>query len=528
MLKILLRQRLEMLGMWFSGAMRTNKRQSKGTLVLFSLLMVYALCAMGFLFMEIFDTTAKPFHELGLDWLYFSLAAVMSFGMMLVGSIFTAKSQLYEARDNDLLLSLPIKPGHILLSRLFLLFVINLVLNLTVAVPGLIVCLRYGTLGVWGIAAYAIVFLLLPFAALAAGALLGWLLSLITARMQRKSLMTTLLSLAFLALYMYFCMNMNSMLLSIVSNPGALAGSLGAIAPLFWLGSAIADESLPALLGTAALILGVLALCYVLLSRSFIKTATSKSGARAKAPAGSVRVGSVRSALLRRETARFFSCSPYMLNDGLGSIMALAAAVLLLVKRSAVVQLLAMLPVEAELINAVAVLSLCLMGSMALYTTPSISLEGKSLWIAQSLPVDCREVLFAKLRLHCLFGIPPIAAASVAAAVVLRLSGIMLACCLVLPVLFCLFMGLFGLVENLRHPMLDWTSETQAVKSGIGILIAMFGSWGLISLPVLPLVLGFGVSPTVIIAAFTLLVALLCIALYRLIMGWGVRRYMSL
>lgn len=528
MLKLLLRQRLEMLGMWFSGAMRTKKRQSRRTLVLFSLLMVYALCAVGYLFMEIFDTIAQPFHALGLDWLYFSLAAVMSFGMMLVGSVFAAKSQLYEARDNDLLLSLPIKPGHILLSRLFLLLVINLVLDLPVAVPGLVVCLRYGTLGAWGIAAYVIIFLLLPFAALAAGALFGWLLSLITARMQRKALMSTLLSLVFLALYMYFCMNMNSMLLSVISEPGALAGSLGAIAPLYWLGSAIADESLPALLGTAALILGVLALCYVLLSRSFIKTATAKGGTRTGAAAESVRVRSVRSALLRREMALFFSCSAYMINDGLGSIMTLAAAVLLLVKRSAVVQLLAMLPGMTEHINAVAALSLCLMASMALYTTPSVSLEGKNLWIAQSLPVDCRELLSAKLRLHCIFGIPPIAAAALAAAAVLKPSGVMLACFLVLPVLFCLFMGLFGLVENLRHPMLDWTSETQAVKSGIAVLIAMFGSWGLISLPVLPIVLGLGVSPTVIIAAFTLLVALLCLVLYRLVMSWGVRRYMSL
>jgi predicted permease len=104
----------------------------------------------------------------------------------------------------------------------------------------------------------------------------------------------------------------------------------------------------------------------------------------------------------------------------------------------------------------------------------------------------------------------------------------MLVCFIVLPVLFCLFMGLFGLVENLRHPALDWTSETQAVKSGVGVMITMFGSWGLIAVPVLPVVLGAGLSATAVAAAFTLVVALMCAALYRLLMSWGVRRFMSL
>lgn len=528
MLKILLRQRLEMLGVWFTGAMRKNKKQSKGKLIAFSLLMVYALGALGFLFWHIFDTLAQPFNMFGLDWLYFSLAAVMSFGLMFVGSVFTAKAQLYEARDNDLLLSMPIKPSHILLSRLFLLFVINFVLDMLVAVPGLLVCSQYGMLSAWGWAAYIILFLLLPLLTLAVGALFAWLLSLATARVQRKSLVTTLLSFAFLGLYMYFSMNMNNLLLSVAADASGLAGSLGAVAPVYWIGIAVADGSVPALLGAAAVMLGAFALMYALLSATFIKTATDKRGTRVRPAAEAASFGSARSALLRREIARFLNCPPYMLNAGLGSIMALAAAVLLIVKRADVMQLLAMIPESAELINALAVCALCVMASMALYTTPSVALEGKNIWIVQSLPVDCREVLRAKLRLHNIFSIPPVAAAAVAAAVLLKPSGIMLACFIVLPVLFCLFMGLFGLVENLRHPALDWTSETQAVKSGVGVMITMFGSWGLIAVPVLPVVLGAGLSATAVAAAFTLVVALLCAALYRLLMSWGVRRFMSL
>lgn len=528
MLKVLLRQRLEMLGTWLTGATRKNKKQSKGVLIAFAALMIYALGALGFLFWHIFDTIAQPFHMMGLDWLYFSFAAVMSFGLMFVGSVFTAKAQLYEAHDNDLLLSLPIPPKYILLSRLFMLFVINFVLDMLVAVPALTVCIRYDMISAWGYAAFAVVFLLLPLLTLAVGALFAWLLSLATARVQHKSLVTTVLSFAFFGAYMYFSINMNNVLLSVAADPSRLAGSLGAVAPVYWMGIAIAEDSIPALFGAAAVMVGTFVLMYVILSKTFIRTATNTHGTRVKRAAGEVSVSSAKSALFRRELTHFLNCPAYMINAGLGSVMAIAAAVVLLIKSGDIMPVLTGIPEVGEYLTVIAMGVLCLMGSMMLYTTPSVALEGKSLWIAQSLPVDGREVLKAKLRLHNVMSIPPIILATFVVAFVIKPRGILLPFFFVLPVLYCLFMGMFGLLENLRHPALDWTNETQAVKSGVGVMITMFGSWGLIAVPVLILVFVDFVSVTAAAIGFTVLIAGGCIILYRLIMSWGVKRYMSL
>lgn len=528
MLKMLLRQRLEMLGVWITGAMRKNKKQSKLALVGFSALMIYALAALGFLFWHVFDTIAQPFHMMGLDWLYFSFTAVMSLGLMFVGSVFTAKAQLYEARDNDLLLSLPIKPSYILLSRLFMLFVINFVLDLLVAVPALLVCSRYEMLSAFGYVSYSIVFLLLPLLTLAVGALFAWLLSLATARVQRKSLVTTLLYIVFLVAYMYFSMNLNNVLMSLAADASGLAGSLGAVAPVYWMGIAIADDSIPALLGAAAVMLGSFLLMYALLSATFIKTATNKRGSRVKRAAEAVTVKSARSALLRRELNRLTSCPPYMMNAGLGSLMAIIAAGALVVKRGDILALLAQIPDAGDYISVSILGALCVTASMMLYTCPSIALEGKSIWIAQSLPVDCREILRSKLRLHNVLSIPPVVLLAAVAAFMFKPSLLMTVLFFILPVLFSLFVGLFGLVENLRHPALDWTNETQAVKSGVGVLITMFGSWGILAVPVLCVIFVKSVPLTAAALGFTVLLALLCLLLYRLLMGWGTRRFMSL
>jgi ABC-2 type transport system permease protein len=61
--------------------------------------------------------------------------AVTNFAMMFIGSIFAAKAQLYEAKDNELLLSMPIPPSAILASRMLTLLLINLAFDLMIAVP---------------------------------------------------------------------------------------------------------------------------------------------------------------------------------------------------------------------------------------------------------------------------------------------------------------------------------------------------------------------------------------------------------
>ena len=138
MLKVLLRSRMEALLSVLTGAGRTKKAQSKGKLIGFAMLMFLSLFSLGTLFARIFEVLAQPLAMLDMGWLYFGMAVVMSFGVMIIGNVILAKYQLFEARDNDLLLSMPIKPIDILLSRLFLLYVLAVGIMLPVAIPALL------------------------------------------------------------------------------------------------------------------------------------------------------------------------------------------------------------------------------------------------------------------------------------------------------------------------------------------------------------------------------------------------------
>ena len=336
MLKALLRVRMTALGKWFTGATAKKGKQTKGSMIGFAFLMVYAFGAAGFGIWHVFDVLAAPFHAIGLDWLVYAMAVMMDFGLMFIGSVFFAKSQLFEARDNELLLSLPVKPGDILISRLVMLLVINLMFSLPVVIPVIIVRCSLGAVGGYEILAFALIFALLPFFALAVSALFGWLFSIITARIGKgKGVIGMLLCVALILGYSWLMIKLNTGLLSDAqSQAQAIADSVGSSSPLYAVGAAIALGRRDLLAVVCAVFIAVSAAAYLLLERNFIRTATMKrGGVRNKYVEKREEVKTPDAALLGREFARFFSSSAYMVNAGLGAIMMIIAAAALVIKR---------------------------------------------------------------------------------------------------------------------------------------------------------------------------------------------------
>lgn len=532
MLKALFAVRLEALKSWLTGSTRVKKAQSKGKLIGFAALMLYALAALGLMFWHIFDTIGGAFHMVGFDWLYFTMLAIMCFAIMFIGSIFTAKAQLYEARDNDLLLSMPIKPLEILLSRMFMLWVIAFVLDLLAAVPALMVWSRVTEMTARHTVCFVLLILIaLPLLVLAVGALFGWLLSLATAKMKRKALATTVFSLLFLGAYFYFYSRFNIYLSNMVENPMQYAEGLSSVPFLYRLGAAMADGDLvTTLLFTLASLVIFVLVCAVL-TVTFSRTATTKgSGAKTVYVEKKANVHSPQAAVLRRELAWFFKSPAYFLNAGLGAVLAPVGMVLLLVNKRAITNVFAQLPPElTEILLCFVPLMLCMLCSMILLTAPSISLEGRTLWISRSIPVSTADILRAKLRAQNVIGVPSILLLSIAAALVFGGGVQAVVLMLLSPILFEIFVGLLGLMENLRHPNFNWVNETQAVKSSVAALVAIFGSWGVLFIPVfVGLAWGDKLNVTMIVWIFTAVIAVLDLLMYRWIFTKGVRKYEEL
>lgn len=487
MLKALLKVNLAALLSWLSGSGKSNgKSRSKVKAVLYALLMIYALGVFCWLFAQVFGMLAGPLYTSGCGWLYFVYVYIVAFAIMFIFSVFAAKNRLYEAKDNDLLLSMPIPPSAILASRMTLLFAMNVLFGAMVVGPAV-----YEWYQVVMFDAASLVFMILEFFglclfSLALSALFGWLLSLVSSRMRKKTLIETLVSFVFLAAYFYVYSQLNAIVSSLIQNNYEIAESLGAVAPLYWIGAGAAGDLASFALGMLVFALPFAAVYYIL-SKTFIKTATAKRGAaKIKYEAKEQKVSSGKSALLRREAERFFSSSTCIVNNGLGAVLILIATVFVILYGGNFAEFMDMIEVSKELAVCFCALGVIMMSGMVVPTSSSVSLEGKSIWAIQAMPVAPAQVLLAKLKFCLFLYLPPAALCMLAVVFVFGASADVAVFSVIGTLATVVVMAEIGLIANVNHPLLNWTSETQALKSSGSIIISMLIDMGIL------VTLGFG------------------------------------
>ena len=162
-------------------------------------------------------------------------------------------------------------------------------------------------------------------------------------------------------------------------------------------------------------------------------------------------------------------------------------------------------------------------------TSPSVSLEGKNLWIAQSLPVSSKQVLAAKLKLHLLLTVLPAIPLLAVVEWLLRPDMAFAALIPVATLLFIVFMATLGLCVNLKIPNLNWTSEIVPIKQSMSVMIALFGGWIIIAaLAVIYGFLGYVLSPLVYLVLISAVFLILDILLLRWLFTRGAKIFCTL
>ena len=107
-----------------------GKRRFMAGLLIFLLLYlcVYMIGSVGFVLYGILN--AVPSREL--HWLYFSLTGLTAFSSSVILGMFSIPYQLYGGKDNELLLSMPIKPQTILCVRMTLPLGLDIIFSIVI------------------------------------------------------------------------------------------------------------------------------------------------------------------------------------------------------------------------------------------------------------------------------------------------------------------------------------------------------------------------------------------------------------
>lgn len=497
---------------------KSGKRRKAGSLILYSLLLLYAFGALGMVFFLMSSSLCEPLHALGYDWLYFALMSSMAAFMGIIGSVFTTYSGLYQGKDNETLLSMPIPPALILLVRMLSCYIMTFFFEFLVMVPMEAAWIMLGLFSAPQFIIFLLFLFLLPLFTLAISCILGWLIALAAGHVRNKSLVTVVLSLVFLIAYFYVYSQASRFLTLILNNADQLATTVHkAFYPVYMTGVALTGDWINFVL-VALIYLAFFAIVYWIIAATFLRLATagSKVKRREYIAQEKMSTASVKSALLRKEFMRLKSSPTYLMNGALGTLLMPVAAILLVVKRLAITDALSIFTAEISVVLIVAAV-IGFTTSMNALTAPSVSLEGKSLWILQSLPVNAWDVLKSKMRLHMILTLPAALILAVTAGFVFSLTPVEFILLIVFTVLITFFGAVFGLALNLKHPNLNWTNEAVAVKQSASALLTIFGQWGLVILfGVLYGVIGYKLGPV----PFFIGVIVLTAAVLAILLTW--------
>ncbi len=479
MLKTLLKKQiLEILSAFMRRGAGKSKSTGKGTSVLFAVLFVYVAAMMGFIFYQVADFLCEPLVSVNLGWLYFALMALIATTFGVLGSVFTASSALYQAKDNELLLSMPISPAKILFVRMTGIYLMTLLFEAVIMVPTEMVYIQTAGFSALSLICGILILFVLPLFAVILACLLGWVVALISSRMHRKNIITVVLSLGFLAAYFYVYMNASTLLQMILVSSEAVSQKVKMILyPLYQMGLAAGGNLLAFFIFTGIMLL-LFGVMYYVLFRTFLNIATTNRGAaKVKYRRKKMKAGIVEGALLYKEWKRLIGSASYLLNCCLGAFMLLIGSVFILFKGKELFSLLEMISGLADAIPLLACLFVSMMTCTNYLTAPSVSLEGKNIWLMQSMPVTSWQVLKAKLHLHVMVNVIPAMIAVICIELVILPN---LAMAVLIPLFTIVFIGFnaaYGLWMNLKKPNLDWSSEAVVVKQSASVIIVLFSTW---------------------------------------------------
>lgn len=531
MLKLLVKKQLfEIFRSYFYDA-KKNKARTKGAtisyIVMFVLLMV---CLLGTMFGVLSNTMCGLLAEMGMDWLYFVIMGMMAVFLGAFGSVFNTYSGLYLAKDNDLLLSMPIPVRVIMTSRLLSVYLMGLMYSGIVILPAILVYWFTVPVTAGRILGGVVLLVDISLFVLTLSCALGWVVAKISLKLKRKSFITVIVSLVFFGLYYFVCFRSQAMITDLLLNAEDVGNRIKGIYPLYLFGRVGCGDGV-AMLIVSAVVIALLALVWYLIARSFLHIATA-SGNTAKTVyhEKAVKPVSADAALLRKELGRFTASPLYMLNCGLGTVFLVVLAVLALIKGREVFLMMNALFAGGEgFVTVLAALCLCLLAGSNDISTPSVSLEGKSLWIAQSLPIDPWQALRAKLRMHLLITELPLVACAVCVAAVSGAALPEIVMMLVTPMVYVVLSAAFGLFMGLKRPNLNWTSEVAPIKQGLAVFLSMFGGWLVaVALGFLYYALMARVGAVAFLLAVTALFAVLALVLVRWLKTSGAKIYQHL
>ena len=517
----------------------TKKNNKKNRLILPLIIMIYLAFIIWFNSNMIFEKMS-PLH---LQAFVLSIFVFLISFMTIIEGIYKTGPLIFNCKDDQLLLSLPIKRRTVLFVRLFKFYIFELIFNSIFIIPMMVAYIRWAeTIDITYYITSIIMILTLPIFPIIISCIIGVITSSITSRFKYKNFVQIVISLIVLVGVMLLSFNMNSVMDYLVKNASSLNDLIekiyypsGAYIKLIT-NFNIVDLIIYILINILVSVISILILSkfYFKINSRLKKVTTTKT---VNVNDLVIKSRSKRIAIIKKELNTFFKTPVFIVNSGFALVLFILAVILISVKFDNVLPILtdkkSGLGLTKDFVyNNISVLILVLISItsfMTSITSSVISLEGKNISILKSLPIKVKTILMSKIYACLVITTPVLVIGNIVLFIRFNVGIIESILLLILSVLIPLVSHFIGILINLKYPKLDAENSTEVVKQSTSSFFSVL--LGMILLITTVMII-FNIidkfnSLTILIFA-TIIYVIINLFLYLLLIKRGVKRFNDL
>ena len=493
-----------------------TKKQTKIGKIVPVLLALYLMGLFGMYTVFLMDTL-EPIHS---EYIAITLFALGVSIVTLMEGIYKSGSLLFNCKDDNLLLSLPIEKSTVMYVRILKFYLFELVFNSIFFVPTLVAYairmnpgFTYYIASIFGV-------ILLPVIPVILSCIIGFFITSIASNFKGKNIIQTILTTLLILVCIYFSYNSEGLINSLAAKANSINDLITKLYyPVGALVTMATDFKILDLIKYIVIHIVAIFISLILLSKVYyqINTKSMKVLSKSKNTNYKIKTNTKRKAFIKKELNKFFQTPVYITNTGFGLVMFIAACFVFSVNFDAIAATItsgeASMSLD-EFKSVLPIIMFCLIAFgtlMTSITSSMISLEGKSFNILKSLPLKPIEIVMYKVMTSMIITVPCILVGDFIVLIILKFNIISMIILIIASFILPLLTAIIGILANLKFPKLDATNDTEVVKQSMSSLISVVIGLIMMAMTFVLIFLLFdtGLNANLVIGIFTLVYGLI-------------------
>lgn len=449
-----------------------SERRKKSLKTMVAVLIIgYIMCYVYYLartLMPSFIFVGKPIYLMGF---LFTICSVYIFFM----NIFRVKSFLFDFKDYDLLMSLPISRNMVIASKIVSQYIINLLYTFIIMIPGYLAYISFANMP--SDLLFFILLFAIPVIPLLVSTIIGIILSWITSFFRNKNIGSYVVNFALIFIVLFISFNISNINeVEMVNKSINIVDTFSKYYPFTTLFvSLLEDVNIINLLIYFLLPVVLMAIFIGFINTGYIplRSRLLKQNIRSNFELEDEVSKTPLISLYQKELKKYFSNALGFINTAFGCVILIVLIIsILLFNDSMISRFHKILDINATILSNI-YLIISLLCVISCTTSSSISLEGKSFWIMKTIPVSCDTIFLSKIMVNLTVLIPTIIISGTFFGIYLHAPLIDFLLLYLMPLSYAFFTSLMGLLLNLLFPKFEFENEMKVIKQSLPAFLSI-------------------------------------------------------